>query len=98
MVGARSDRDRRCSGRFYGPLRTFCLLLLVAPLADDIESLPTRPWQRPEFEGKLRHGGRGVCPSCNTRRMAGVAAHVTDHVLSHLVTITKLVDLLEAKR
>ena len=27
---------------------------------------------------------RGVCPSCNTRRMAGVAAHVTDHVLPHL--------------
>ncbi len=32
-------------------------------------------------------GGRGACPprvgypSCNTRRMAGVAAHVTDHVL-----------------
>jgi len=26
----------------------------------------------------------GVCPSCNTRRMAGVAAHVTDHVLPHL--------------
>ncbi len=28
--------------------------------------------------------GRGVCPSCNTRRMAEVAAHVTDHVLPHL--------------
>ena len=27
---------------------------------------------------------RGVCPSCNTRRMAEVAAHVTDHVLPHL--------------
>ena len=26
---------------------------------------------------------RGVCPSCNTRRMAEVAAHVTDHVLPH---------------
>ena len=26
----------------------------------------------------------GVCPSCNTRRMAEVAAHVTDHVLPHL--------------
>ena len=28
--------------------------------------------------------GRGVCPSCNTRRMAEVAAHITDHVLPHL--------------
>ena len=28
--------------------------------------------------------GRGLCPSCNTRRMAEVAAHVTDHVLPHL--------------
>jgi hypothetical protein len=25
--------------------------------------------------------GRGVCPSCNARRMAEVAAHLTDHVL-----------------
>ena len=24
--------------------------------------------------------GRGVCPSCNTRRMAETAAHLTDHV------------------
>ncbi|MCJ7796826.1 MAG: transposase, partial [Thermoleophilia bacterium] len=28
--------------------------------------------------------GRGVCPSCNARRMAEVAAHMTDHVLPHL--------------
>ncbi len=28
--------------------------------------------------------GRGLCPSCNTRRMAEVAAHVTDNVLPHL--------------
>jgi len=28
--------------------------------------------------------GRGVCPSCNARRMAEVAAHLTDHVLPHL--------------
>ncbi len=28
--------------------------------------------------------GRGICPSCNTRRMAEVAAHITDHVLPHL--------------
>lgn len=28
--------------------------------------------------------GRGVCPSCNTRRIAEVAAHVTDQVLPHL--------------
>ncbi|HUT78189.1 MAG TPA: transposase zinc-binding domain-containing protein [Polyangia bacterium] len=28
--------------------------------------------------------GRGICPSCNTRRMAEVAAHLTDHVLPHL--------------
>ena len=27
---------------------------------------------------------RGVCPSCNTRRMAEIAAHLTDHVLPHL--------------
>ncbi len=24
--------------------------------------------------------GRGVCPSCNTRRMAQTASHLTDHV------------------
>jgi Putative transposase/Transposase zinc-binding domain len=29
--------------------------------------------------------GRGICPSCNTRRMAELAAHLTDHVLPHLV-------------
>ncbi|HUH12199.1 MAG TPA: transposase zinc-binding domain-containing protein, partial [Longimicrobiales bacterium] len=28
--------------------------------------------------------GRGVCPSCNTRRMVQVAAHLTDHVLPPL--------------
>lgn len=28
--------------------------------------------------------GRGVCPSCNTRRMAETAAYLTDHVLPHL--------------
>ena len=28
--------------------------------------------------------GRGICPSCNTRRMAEVAAHITDHVLPYL--------------
>lgn len=28
--------------------------------------------------------GRGVCPSCNTRRMVEVAAHLTDHVLPPL--------------
>jgi len=28
--------------------------------------------------------GRGVCPSCNTRRMAEAAAHLTDHVLPRL--------------
>jgi hypothetical protein len=28
--------------------------------------------------------GRGVCPSCNTRRMAEVAAHLTDEVIPHL--------------
>lgn len=27
---------------------------------------------------------RGICPSCNTRRMAEVAAHVTEHVLPQL--------------
>ncbi len=24
--------------------------------------------------------GRGICPSCNTRRMAEIAAHLVDHV------------------
>jgi hypothetical protein len=28
--------------------------------------------------------GRGVCPSCNTRRMAETAAHLTDYVFPHL--------------
>ena len=28
--------------------------------------------------------GRGACPSCNARRMAEVAAHLTDHVVPHL--------------
>ncbi len=28
--------------------------------------------------------GRGVCPSCNTRRMAETAAHLADHVLPRL--------------
>ena len=28
--------------------------------------------------------GRAICPSCNSRRMAEVAAHMTDHVLPHL--------------
>lgn len=27
---------------------------------------------------------RGVCSSCNTRRMAEIAAHLADHVLPHL--------------
>ena len=28
--------------------------------------------------------GRSVCPSCNTRRMAEAAAHLSDHVFPHL--------------
>ncbi|MCP4363078.1 MAG: IS91 family transposase, partial [Chloroflexi bacterium] len=28
--------------------------------------------------------GRGVCPSCNARRMAETAAHLVDHVFSRL--------------
>ncbi len=28
--------------------------------------------------------GRGVCPSCNTRRMVETAAHMTDHVFARL--------------
>ena len=28
--------------------------------------------------------GRGVCPSCNTRRMAETAAHLADHVFPRL--------------
>ncbi len=28
--------------------------------------------------------GRGVCPSCNTRRMVDTAAHLTDHLLPRL--------------
>jgi hypothetical protein len=27
---------------------------------------------------------RGICPSCNARRMCEVAAHLTDHVLPHV--------------
>ena len=29
----------------------------------------------------LGYETRGICPSCNTRRMAETAAHLTDHVL-----------------
>ena len=28
--------------------------------------------------------GRGICPSCTTRRMAEVAAHLSDHVIPHV--------------
>lgn len=28
--------------------------------------------------------GRGICPSCNTRRMVETAAHLTDHVFPRL--------------
>ena len=28
--------------------------------------------------------GRGVCPSCNTRRMVEAAAHLSDHVFMRL--------------
>jgi len=28
--------------------------------------------------------GRGLCPSCNSRRMAEVVAHLTDEVIPHL--------------
>jgi hypothetical protein len=28
--------------------------------------------------------GRGVCPSCNTRRMVETAAHLTDHIFPRL--------------
>ena len=28
--------------------------------------------------------GRGVCPSCNTRRMVATAAHLADHVFPRL--------------
>ncbi|MES9855238.1 MAG: transposase zinc-binding domain-containing protein [Sedimenticola sp.] len=27
--------------------------------------------------------GRGICPSCNTRRMVETAAHQVDHLCSH---------------
>jgi len=30
------------------------------------------------------HKGRGVCPSCTTRRMVETAAHLVDHVLPRL--------------
>ena len=30
--------------------------------------------------------GRGICPSCNARRMCEVAAHLADHVLPHVPT------------
>ena len=28
--------------------------------------------------------GRGACPSCNAKRMAGTAAHLVDHVIPHV--------------
>jgi hypothetical protein len=28
--------------------------------------------------------GRGGCPSCNAKRMAETAAHLTDHVFPHV--------------
>ena len=30
------------------------------------------------------HKGRGICPSCTTRRMVETAAHLVDHVFPHL--------------
>lgn len=35
----------------------------------------------PDFLIAFSCKGRGVCPSCNTRRMAETAAHLADHVL-----------------
>ena len=35
-------------------------------------------------EPAISFKGRGVCPSCNTRRMVETAAHLTDHVFPRL--------------
>ena len=32
---------------------------------------------------------RGICPSCNTRRMTNTAAHLIDHVIAPDVTLSK---------
>ena len=37
-----------------------------------------------QFSKSFSCKGRGICPSCYTRRMAEVAAHLTAHVLPHL--------------
>ena len=39
-----------------------------------------------ETRNKLAYSckGRGVCPSCNTRRMVETAAHLIDHVFPRL--------------
>ncbi|WP_244062437.1 transposase zinc-binding domain-containing protein, partial [Aeromonas caviae] len=31
--------------------------------------------------------GRGVCPSCTTRRMVETAAHLNDHVYFHVCVV-----------
>jgi len=41
---------------------------------------------RPRTPLALACKGRGVCPSCNARRMAEVAVHLTDEVIPHLAT------------
>jgi hypothetical protein len=48
-----------------------------------------KPFVRQAFRKYLECGiysckGRGVCPSCNTRRMVETAAHLTDHVFPRL--------------
>ena len=37
-----------------------------------------------DYFGDYSCQGRGVCPSCNTRRMVETAAHLTDHVFPRL--------------
>ena len=39
---------------------------------------------RPRLPDRVFLEGRGVCSSCNTRRMVATAAHLTDHVLPSL--------------
>ena len=51
--------------------------LLYQTIAEHFET-----WHELASAGQF--DGRGVCPSCNTRRMVETAAHLTDHVFPRL--------------
>ncbi|MES9905662.1 MAG: transposase zinc-binding domain-containing protein [Sedimenticola sp.] len=40
---------------------------------------PGAPAYRPSLDISCK--GRGVCPSCNTKRMVETAAHLVDHII-----------------